>query len=288
MIPSPVVRAIAALGYLLGARYPASLRRCRAGEAVRRATTRTEPAPALLRVEVLATYPHDTQAFTQGLILAGGVLYESIGRYFRSAVRRVEVASGTVLEHRPLPASHFGEGLARVEDRLVQLTWRNGVAHVYDVATLDKLRPLSYAGEGWGLAFDGVALVMSDGTERLTFRDPATFAVIREVSVTREGQPVDLLNELECVGDVVYANVWQTSTIVEISARDGVVRAVVDASGLLSPAEAAELPAGGVLNGIAYDAETQTFLVTGKFWPKLFRVRFVSAATPSSPPGRGT
>lgn len=239
-----------------------------------------------LRTEVLATFPHDRNAFTQGLVLHEGALLESTGRYFHSTLRRVDLASGSVTQQVSLSGLQFGEGLALVRDQLVQLTWQNGVALVYDARTFANVKSFRYSGEGWGLCFDGTTLAMSDGTNRLVFRDPGTFEIVREVPVTLDGQQVSLLNELECVGDSVYANIWRADTIVEISSRDGVVRAVIDAAGLLTPDEAAGLPAEAVLNGIAHEAETGTFLLTGKLWPKLFRVRFVDPSAPPTPRAR--
>ncbi len=243
-----------------------------------------EPA-ARLRAEIVATYPHDPGAYTQGLVLAAGALWESTGRYGHSTVRRVDLASGRVLAQTALADDLFGEGLAWLPgaggapDRLVQLTWQAGLATVWDAATLTPAGEHGYRGEGWGLCRDGAApggprLVMSDGSARLTFRDPATFAVRGSVGVTLDGRPLDRLNELECVGGRVYANVYTTDELVEIDPEGGRVTAVVDAAGLLSADEAA---GAEVLNGIAYDPADGTFLLTGKLWPKLFRVRFVPA-----------
>lgn len=227
--------------------------------------------PIALGVDVLATRPHDPRAFTQGLFLADGVLYESTGLNGESTLRRVDPATGRVLERVDLPDTVFAEGLARVGDRLIQLTWQNRVAFVYDRATFRQIGQHAYDTEGWGLCHDGRRLVMSDGTSTLFFRDPATFGVVGQVAVTVDGVPRDLLNELECVGNRVYANVWQTDTIVRIDPATGIVDAVIDASGLLAPDERA---AADVLNGIAWDPAAGTFLITGKLWPKLFEVRF--------------
>jgi glutaminyl-peptide cyclotransferase len=231
--------------------------------------------PAALRAEVLESYPHDPDAFTQGLLLHDGHLYESTGLYGRSSLRQVELATGRVLRRVDLPSNLFGEGLALAGGKLVQLTWREGVAPTYDLATFAKNGEFTYAGEGWGLCFDGTQFIQTDGSHRLTFRDPTTFAVTRQLAVTQQGNPVTELNELECVGDRIYANIWLTDRIVEISPLNGTVRATIDASGLLSPAERAGLSHDAILNGIAYDPGNQTFLLTGKLWPKLFRVRFV-------------
>jgi glutamine cyclotransferase len=231
--------------------------------------------PAALRAEILESYPHDPSAFTQGLLLHDGILYESTGLYGRSSVRQVELRTGAVLKQVDLPPTLFGEGLALDNDRLVQLTWREGIAPTYALATLAKTGELTYAGEGWGLCFDGAQFIQSDGSNRLVFRDPATFAIVRQVAVTDQGRPVESLNELECVGDLVYANVWLTDRIVAIAKLNGAVRSVIDAAGLLSPADRAHLSHEAILNGIAYDPGSETFLLTGKLWPKLFRVRFV-------------
>jgi len=242
--------------------------------AVRPAAADPSP-PALLRAEVLESYPHDPEAFTQGLLLHDGALYESTGLYGHSSVRKVELATGKVLQRVDLPPNLFGEGLALVGDKLVQLTWREDVAPTYDLASLARSGQFTYSGEGWGLCFDGTQLIQSDGSNRLTFRDPATFAVTRQLAVTLQEKPVTQLNELECVGDRVYANIWMTDRVVEIGKLNGAVRAVIDASGLLSPAERAARGSDAILNGIAYDPANDTFLLTGKLWPKVFRVRFV-------------
>jgi len=234
-----------------------------------------QPPPTPLRAQVIESYPHDHDAFTQGLLLHDGSLYESTGLYGRSSVRQVELQTGRVIKRVDLPPELFGEGLAEAGGRLVQLTWRQGVAPTYDLATLARNGEFKFAGEGWGLCYDGQQFIQSDGSNRLTFRDPATFAVTRQLAVSQEGRPVNALNELECVGDTVYANVWLTDRIVAISTANGAVRADIDANGLLTPAERAASGPDAILNGIAHDPATNTFLLTGKLWPKLFRVRFV-------------
>jgi len=162
-----------------------------------------------------------------------------------------------------------------VGDRLIQLTWQHGRAFVYDRGTFRRTGELSYRGEGWGLCYNDRELVMSDGSDRLTFRRPDDFGVIRTLPVTHDGRRLDNLNELECVGDDVYANVWMRDQIVRIDSRTGRVTAVIDAANLLSPLERQGVD---VMNGIAYDPRDRTFLVTGKLWPRLFRVRFVPAS----------
>ena len=261
-------------------------------------TETADPDPPPLRrlaVEVVESYPHDRQAFTQGLLLeAPGVLLESTGRYGQSELRRVDLASGEVMRRQALPDEVFGEGLALVpgdgaggdgaggdgagsdggEARLVQLTWRAGRALVWDAATFQRRGEHSYPGEGWGLCHmaESDRLVMSDGSHRLFFRDPETFAPIGEVEVTLEGRPLGYLNELECVGGRVWANVLGLRQLFEVDPADGRVVAVADVGRLLTPEEAAGTD---VMNGIAHDPADGTFLLTGKLWPKLFRVRLV-------------
>jgi glutaminyl-peptide cyclotransferase len=233
---------------------------------------RTSPFPGF-HLKVVRVYPHDAHAFTQGLLLLDGKLYESTGLYARSSVRRVDLTSGQVEQEAKLPAEFFGEGLARVGDRLIQITWKNHKALVWDLSTLKKEAEFSYEGEGWGLCFDGRHLVMSDGSDKLTWRNPTTFAKEGEVRVRLAGRPLLNLNELECVGGVVYANVWQDNHIARIDPSSGDVTAWIDASRLLDPSEAA---GADVLNGIAEMASTGHLLVTGKLWPHLYEVEVVS------------
>ena len=257
-----------ALLALLGCRQPAAPPSQPAQPPVERRAPVPAP-PERLRVRVVATYPHDADAFTQGLLWHDGTLYESTGQYGESTVRQVELATGRVLRQAALPRHLFGEGLALVGDRLVQLTWQEGVALIWGLADFAPRGEHRYTGEGWGLCYDGRRLVMSDGSARLTFRDPETFAVTGGVDVTVGGVPADRLNELECVEGAVYANVWRDQEIFRIDPSDGRVTAVIDASGLLTPTERRD---ADVLNGIAHRAETGTFLITGKLWPKLFEV----------------
>jgi glutaminyl-peptide cyclotransferase len=239
------------------------------------AATERPAVPRQLVAEVVESYPHDRTAFTQGLLYFDGRLYESTGLNGSSTLRAVDPTSGTVERRLALTADLFGEGLARVDRELIQLTWRNGVALVYRLSDFGLTREHRYEGEGWGLCFDGELLIMSDGSSRLYFRDPATFDVVRTLDVSFAGRPLPRLNELECVGDRVYANVWTTHLIVEIEKLGGTVVAQIDASEVLSPAERATLGPQDVLNGIAFDSSDSTFLITGKQWPKTLRVRFV-------------
>ncbi len=226
-----------------------------------------------LRARIVASYPHDPAAFTQGLVWHQGRLLESTGLYGESSVRRVDLASGQVEHEVALPGHLFGEGLTRVDDRLVQLTWREGVARVLDLESFELLDELPYSGEGWGLCLDGEELVMSDGSAQLTFRDPTSFAELRRLEVTLDGAPLARLNELECVDGWVYANVWGTDWIVKIETASGAVRGVIDASDLLA---ASEREGADVLNGIAFDPGRRLFLLTGKLWPALFAVELVA------------
>jgi len=240
----------------------------------------------LLVPEVISVRPHDTSAYTQGLLLYDGSLYESTGLTGESTLREVDPDTGEVLRRIDISEDYFAEGLARVEDRLIQLTWHAGEAFVYDLATFEQLDTFTYEGEGWGLCYDERFLYMSDGTPFLQLRDPETFERIVSLAVTLRGQAVSnyvdpaqvtlgRLNELECVGDYVYANVWKTDVILQIDKRNGVVVALIDASGLLTAEERAELGNQQVLNGIVYLPESDTFLVTGKQWDRMFEVVFV-------------
>ncbi|MEJ2287281.1 MAG: glutaminyl-peptide cyclotransferase [Deinococcales bacterium] len=230
--------------------------------------------PQRLTVRVDATYPHDPNAFTEGLLFADGHLYESTGLVGHSSVREVDLSSGTVVRRRDLPQPYFGEGLTLVGDRLIQLTWRSHTAFEWDRATFNPLGQFHYDTEGWGLCFDGTSLYMSDGSATLYRRDPKTFALQGTLTVRQSGRPVKNLNELECVGDSIYANVWLTDHIVRIDKASGRVTAVIDASPLRKRMPALNDP-NAVLNGIAYDPATRRFFVTGKLWPNLFQVSFV-------------
>ncbi len=234
-----------------------------------------EPASTvrLLETQIVNTFPHDGNAFTQGLEYLDGVLFESTGLYGESGRRRVGLTNGVVSSSLPLSDDLFGAGLALVGDSaLIQLTWREGVAIVADPITLQEFDRFTFEGEGWGLCDLGEQLVMSDGTSVLTLRDPMSFAEIDTVAVTRDGDPVELLNELACVGEFVWANVWLTNEIVQIDPSTGDVIAVVDASALVPDGITDE---EDVLNGIAYNPVDGTYFLTGKRWDVLYEVDFV-------------
>jgi glutamine cyclotransferase len=221
--------------------------------------------------EVVQAWPHDTTAFTEGLIFRNGDLLESTGLNGESTLRDVDLNSGRVLKEISVPAEYFGEGLTVIGSRAYQLTWRNGVGFIYDADTFQLLGHFAYTGEGWGLTTDGRWLVLSDGTSHIRFLDPGTFKVIRTIDVTEAGQPVERLNELEWIKGEIFSNVWQTDEIVRIDPTTGNVRGVIDLTGLLPPED--RRPDTDVLNGIAYDDAHDRLFVTGKRWPKMFEIR---------------
>jgi glutamine cyclotransferase len=219
---------------------------------------------------VVRSYPHDRLAFTQGLEYADGFLYEGTGLNGRSSIRKVAIETGQVMQRRDLATQYFGEGITIWKGNLVQLTWRSQIAFAYDRATFTPKGTFSYAGEGWGLTHDHQSLIMSDGSATLRFLDPDTFAERRRILVSDAGAPVTRLNELEYVGGEIYANVWQTDSIVRIAPDSGRVLGWVDLRDLLVKSER---QGTDVLNGIAYDAARDRLFVTGKLWPKVFEIR---------------
>jgi glutamine cyclotransferase len=229
------------------------------------------PAVREFGYEVVNSYPHDTGAFTQGLLLRDGFIYESTGLQGQSSVRKVVLETGAVIQQRSVAAEHFAEGMVDWDDRLIQLTWRSKQGFVYDLATFEPRRVFGYDGEGWGLARDDTRLIMSDGTSTLRFLDPETLTESGRIDVTFDGQPLPQLNELEYVKGEVYANVWPTDFIAIIDPETGRTTGRVDLRGLL-PADERKRPVD-VLNGIAYDATKDRLFVTGKLWPRLYEIR---------------
>ena len=231
-----------------------------------------EPAAASVRYtyRVIASHPHDPEAFTQGLLFADGQLYESTGGYGQSSLRIVDLASGRVLRERQLPDNRFGEGLALNGGRLHQLTWKAGIGFTYEPSTLAPIGEFRYGGEGWGLAANADSLVMSDGTAELRFLDPATLTEVRRLQVRDGTEPVAGLNELEFVEGDLYANVWPSDRIAIINPANGQVRGWLDLTGLLPLVF--RTPRTDVLNGIAYDDAGKRLFVTGKHWPRLFQI----------------
>jgi glutamine cyclotransferase len=225
--------------------------------------------------KIINTYPHDQNAFTQGLIFEDGLLYEGTGLYGRSELRKVEMKTGRVLKSHRLPRRYFGEGITTWKDKVVQLTWRGKRGFVYDKESFGLVGEFPYSAEGWGLTHDDKRLIMSDGSAYLYFLDPQTFKEIGRIRVNDNGVPVAGLNELEYVKGKIYANVWPTERIVIISPETGRVEAWIDLSELarMSGTSSRE----DVLNGIAYDVEQDRLFVTGKRWPKLFEIRVVPA-----------
>jgi glutamine cyclotransferase len=225
------------------------------------------------RYVITRVYPHDPHAFTQGLEYRDGALLEGTGRNGESTLRKVEIATGRVLQLASIPADYFGEGITTWGQTILQLTWQSETGFVYDRTTFKQLRTFRYNGEGWGLTHNATHVIMSDGSASLRFLDPRTLTETHRLLVTDAGIPVRDLNELEWVNGEIYANVWQTDFVARISPTSGRVLGWIDLGGLLSPAE----QRGGVdvLNGIAYDAARNRLFVTGKLWPKLFEIEVV-------------
>ncbi|OFW40217.1 MAG: glutamine cyclotransferase [Acidobacteria bacterium RIFCSPLOWO2_12_FULL_67_14b] len=229
-----------------------------------------KPAP-VHGFKVVATFPHDPGAFTQGLVFADGQLFESTGLQGESSLRRVEIATGRVLQEIKVPERYFAEGLALVGDELLQLTWQHRLGFVYDRKSFAQKRTFPYKTEGWGLAYDGSSrLVMSDGSDTLTFLDPKTLALARPLVVRDAGTPVGRLNELEWIEGEIWANVWTTNRLARISPATGEVASWVDLESLWPQAQ--RTPPADVLNGIAYDKATRRIFVTGKKWPRLYQI----------------
>ena len=235
------------------------------------ASTQAEVPTPVYGFEIVRTYPHDPGAFTQGLVFHDGELLESTGRY-PSTVRRVRLEDGVVLQKRELDTVYFGEGLTALGDRVLTLTWQNGKGFLWNRDDLKPEGEFAYAGEGWGLTDDDRRLIMSDGTSALRFLDPVTMSETGRVIVTLDGRPVGKLNELEWIEGEVFANVWQTDIILRIDPDTGVVKGMIDLTGLL-PDRSNLDPTDAVLNGIAWDAEGRRLFVTGKNWPTLFEIR---------------
>ena len=223
---------------------------------------------------IVHTYPHDRNAFTEGLVFEDGFLYEGTGLLGHSTLRRVELETGDILQIRELSAEFFGEGITIYGDKIIQLTWQSHIGFVYDKDSFELLQEFNYSTEGWGITHDETRLIMSDGTSTLHFLDPQTFEEIGQLEVFDDDGPVTKLNELEYVQGEIYANVWQTDRIAIIAPETGRVVGWVDLRGLLTAEDRSE-PVD-VLNGIAYDAGTDRLFVTGKLWPKLFEIELIS------------
>ena len=248
-------------------------------------------AVALLRAatpvysyKVVHSYPHDPNAFTQGLVYLDGYLYEGTGRFGESSIRKVKLETGEVIQKHDIPPTYFGEGIVTWGKKLIELTYQSNIGYVYDLATFEPKDTFQYSGEGWGLTHDGKRIIMSDGTAELRFWDPNTLKEQNRLKVSDGGEPVVNLNELEYVRGEIYANVWLTDRIARINPSTGHVSSWIDLTGLLSESERTSRDA--VLNGIAYDAAHDRLFVTGKLWPKLFEIKVVPKPSGGSTRGQ--
>jgi glutaminyl-peptide cyclotransferase len=221
------------------------------------------------------SYPHDPQAFTQGLFVKDGQLYETTGQKGQSTLRKVDLKTGKVLQKKALADEYFGEGSTQVGDTIVGLTWQSNVGFIYDAKTFALKGRFNYKGEGWGLASDAKNVYMSDGSAEIRILDPKTLEERRRIRVTAEGKPITQLNELEVVDGEIFANVWGTDVIARIDPASGNVVGWIDLTGLLPPAQRGTASVDAVLNGIAYDGKHHRLYVTGKLWPKLFEIELV-------------
>jgi len=233
-----------------------------------------ESSVPIYTYRILHIYPHDRTAFTQGLIYHKGVFYESTGLWGRSSLRKVKIETGQILQNTPLPDKYFGEGITRWQQEIIQLTWRDGTGWVYDLATLQLLKTFDYEIEGWGITQDGEKLIVSDGSSYLYFWSPKTFQKVGAIQVQYQGQPVSRLNELEYIKGEIFANIWLTDYIAQISPQTGAVLGWINLTGL-NPLPPALVGTSAVLNGIAYDKGNNRLFVTGKLWPSVFEIKLI-------------
>ncbi|WP_035958818.1 glutaminyl-peptide cyclotransferase [Bryobacter aggregatus] len=227
-------------------------------------------APVRYSYKVINSFPHDRNAFTQGLEFKDGIFYEGTGLNNRSSVRRVNPSTGEVLQKVDVPGQYFGEGITVIDDRILELTWKNEEGFIYNRKTLKQIGKFKYSGEGWGLANDGKQIYMSDGSANIRILDPKTLQEIRRITVKNAGRPIDQINELEYIDGEIWANVWQTDFILRISPKDGQITGIIDLTGILKDTNGTD-----VLNGIAWDAVGKRLFVTGKLWPKIFQIELV-------------
>lgn len=224
-------------------------------------------------IAVKNTYPHDTEAFTQGLLFHQGFFYESTGLLGKSTLARKEMKTGKVVQEVKLPRDFFGEGIVLLKDKIYQLTWQNETVLIYDARSLREIKKIKYSGEGWGLAYDGKYLLMSNGSSTIAFRDPKSFKTVREIQVRDGDTPVERLNELEFIKGEIWANIYMEDVIVRISPKNGKVTGWIDLSEIRSYlARSAQVD---VINGIAYDGEADRIFLTGKHWPKIFEIQIM-------------
>jgi glutamine cyclotransferase len=231
----------------------------------------SQPSIPIYTYEVVNSWPHDCQAFSQGLVFYNGFLFESTGQYGSSSLRKVDLSTGKILEKIKVPKEYFAEGIAVFQGKIYQLTWESHKGFVYDLESFEREGEFSYDGEGWGLTHDGHSLIMSDGTNRIRFLDPTNFHVERKISVYDNSLPLNELNELEYIKGEIYANIWKTNRIVRIDPNSGKITGWIDLTGLLTSKDGCEET--DVLNGIAYDEGGDRLFVTGKLWPKIFEIR---------------
>ncbi|MFW6149783.1 MAG: glutaminyl-peptide cyclotransferase [Atribacterota bacterium] len=227
----------------------------------------------ILQYEIIDIFPHDSESFTQGLVWKDGFLYEGTGLYGQSSLRKVEPGTGIILHQRNLPDNFFGEGITIFKDRIYQLTWKEQTGFICDLETFQLLETFSYGYEGWGITHDGEYLIISDGTNVLRFLDPFTLRKIKQIEVHERQNNVDQINELEYIKGYIYANIWQTDRIAIIDPETGKVSAWLDLSGILNQKDMNQKI--DVLNGIAYDAKNDHLFITGKLWPKMFKIRVI-------------
>lgn len=232
----------------------------------------TDKTP-LYGYKVVNTFSHDPEAFTQGLFLEDGILYESTGLNGKSTVKKIDLKTGKVIKSRNMQDKFFGEGLTIVNDKIIQITWRSKTGFVYNKESLEILRTFSYKTQGWGITYDGKYLILSDGSDILYFMDPKSFVIVGKLEVYDKKGKVSNLNELEYINGEIYANIWGKDLIARINPKTGNVKSWIDLSGLLS--ETDKIGKEDVLNGIAYNPENNTLLVTGKFWPKIFEIEII-------------
>jgi glutaminyl-peptide cyclotransferase len=221
--------------------------------------------------QIVNIWPHDSNAFTQGLILADGKLLESTGQEGRSSLRSVELETGKVLKKVDVPEPFFAEGIALLNGKIYQLTWQHQLGFIYDAQSFQRAGQFNYEGEGWGLTTDGQSLILSDGSNRIRFLDPSSFHVTKTITVLDGRTPVNELNELEYVQGSIYANIWHDDRIAIINPQSGRVTGWIDLTGLIPEGELHDEEA--VLNGIAYDQANDKLFVTGKLWPRLFEIK---------------
>ncbi len=238
------------------------------------AASAPDPVPAIYTYRIVHTYPHDRNAFTQGLFYLNGKFYESTGQIGQSTIRHVNIEDGRVLQSVPIPPGLFGEGIVNFGNEIVSITWQGGNGYRWDLASLRRTGEWHYEGEGWGLTQNGTDIIMSDGSSAIRFLDPVTLAERRRITVTIQGTELTQLNELEWVNGEIFANIWQTPRIARIDPNTGRVTGIIDLAGIANENTASP---DAVLNGIAYDAQGDRLFVTGKLWPRLYEIDLVPA-----------